>query len=205
MAVVDCKHNMGGHWGIKLQQIDSILRWISSVIDDRWHQNVVRKKTWLSRCSWVCHWWSYHILISSPMCFCTGPWKHGVNFFCNSERTNLLMVISFMWPSSSRLDDNQSIGSLYSKKQIPFCCQCLLSNRSQALSKCGKTKKSFTKGKAKSVFYVLTTFWNVSWSITEKAQGHMEFICFIWWISNKLAESCELWHNPCVCPLVYHN
>ena len=33
--------------------------------DHRWRHNVVRTKKWHSRCSRVCHWYSYHILTSS--------------------------------------------------------------------------------------------------------------------------------------------
>ena len=38
---------------------------VCSVIDHRWHQNVVRTKKWHTRRSRVCHWCSYHILTSS--------------------------------------------------------------------------------------------------------------------------------------------
>ena len=43
----------------------------------------------------------------------------------------------------------------------------LFSNISQMTSKCGKTKKSGTRGVAECVTDVLTTFWRLLWSITE--------------------------------------
>ena len=51
---------------------------VCSVIDHRWHQNVVRTKKWHTRRSWVCHWCSYHILMSSVIYYwirCTATWN----------------------------------------------------------------------------------------------------------------------------------
>ena len=55
----------------------------------------------------------------------------------------------------------------------------LFSNRSQMTSKCGKNKKSGTRGAAECVTDVLTTFWRPLWSVTEQTHGNMESICFI--------------------------
>ena len=49
-------------------QIDSMSPCVCSVIDHRWHQNVVRTNKWHTRRSRVCHWCSYHILTSSVIC-----------------------------------------------------------------------------------------------------------------------------------------
>ena len=54
---------------------------IWSVTDHRWCQNVVRTKTWHTRCSRVCHWCSYHILASSVIYYWTDAWQHGIYLF----------------------------------------------------------------------------------------------------------------------------
>ena len=43
------------------------------VIDHKWHQNVLRTKNRLRRCSWVCHKCSYHIWMSSVIYYWTDP------------------------------------------------------------------------------------------------------------------------------------
>ena len=48
-----------------------------SVIDLRRCQNVVRTG---KSDSWVCHWYSYHILTSSVIYYWTDAWQHGICF-----------------------------------------------------------------------------------------------------------------------------
>ena len=54
---------------------------------------------------------------------------------------------------------------------------CLLINRSQITSKCGKNKKVAYEAIVECVTDVLTTFWRLLWSITEKTQSNMDSIC----------------------------
>ena len=54
---------------------------VFSVIDHMWRQNVVRTKKWHTRRSRVCHWCSYHILMSSVIYYWTGAWQHGIYLF----------------------------------------------------------------------------------------------------------------------------
>ena len=51
---------------------------LSSLIDHRWRQNVVRTKKWHTRRSRVCHWCSYHILTSSVIYYAR---QHGIYLF----------------------------------------------------------------------------------------------------------------------------
>ena len=56
----------------------------------------------------------------------------------------------------------------------------LFSNRSHMTSKCGKNKKSGTRGVAECVTDVLTTFWRLLWSITESdARQHGIYLFYI--------------------------
>ena len=61
-----------------LKQTDSMLLCVCSVIDHRWHQNVIRTKKWHTRHSRVCHWCSYHILMSSVIYYWTDAWQHRI-------------------------------------------------------------------------------------------------------------------------------
>ena len=56
---------------------------------------------------------------------------------------------------------------------------CLFSNRSQMTSKCGKNKWNSSCNPNACATDVLTTFWQVLWSITEQMHINMESTCFI--------------------------
>ena len=62
--------------------VDSVWLHVCSVLDHRWPQNVVKTKKWHTRCSWVCHWCSYHILTSSVIHYCSGSQQNGIYLFC---------------------------------------------------------------------------------------------------------------------------
>ena len=54
---------------------------VSSVIDHRWRQNVVKTMKWHTSCRQVCHWCFYHILTSSVIYYWTDPRQHGIYLF----------------------------------------------------------------------------------------------------------------------------
>ena len=78
---------------------------VCSVTDRRWRQNVVRTRKWHTRCSWVCHWCSYHILTSAVLCCWTDTWQHGVYlFYILLWRSKVILMVT----SSLRLFSNRS-------------------------------------------------------------------------------------------------
>ena len=67
---------------------------VCSVKDHRWRQNVVRKKKWHKRRSWVCHWCPYHILTSSVIYYWTDARQHGIYLFYIITKSLFYLKIS---------------------------------------------------------------------------------------------------------------
>ena len=104
---------------------------IWSVTDHRWCQNVVRTKTWHTRCSQVCHWCSYHILASSVIYYWTDTWQHGIylfyiitkslfyfKLFQHNAKTGFLPHLCPLWRRQKKPFD--VIYYLYKMKQFHF-------------------------------------------------------------------------------------
>ena len=69
-----------------IKQKDSILLWVCSVIDHRWHQNVVKTSVThspVARVSLLCF---YHILTSSVIYYWTDAWQHGIYLLNRMEQ-----------------------------------------------------------------------------------------------------------------------
>lgn len=65
--------------------MDSMLWYVFSFTDHRWHQNVVTTKKWHMRYSQVCHWCSHHNLTPSVIYHWADPQQWGIFDFCNQE------------------------------------------------------------------------------------------------------------------------
>ena len=77
----------------------------------------------------------------------------------------------------------------------------LFSNRSQMTSKCGKNKKSGTRGVAECVTDVLATFWRLLWSITESdARQHGIYLFYIITKSHFYSKYFNITRKSTFCP-----
>lgn len=66
--------------------IDSMLTFVCSVVDHRWHWNMVSIKNWRMRCSQVCYCYSYPIFMSSVISYWTDPQHQRINLFYNQKQ-----------------------------------------------------------------------------------------------------------------------
>ena len=78
--------------------------------------------------------------------------------------------------------------------QIDFnsCCCASVSNRSQKMSKCGKSKKVTHELLGKCVTDVFTTFWHLLQPITEQAQAKWNLSVLLY---NKETKKCYWYHT----------
>ena len=71
-------------------QFLSMLPLVCSVIGYRWRQNAVRTSKWHKRRSWVCYWFSYHILTSSVIYCRTDQPQRGIYLFFMTKKQKVL-------------------------------------------------------------------------------------------------------------------
>ena len=75
-----------------------------SVVDHRWHKNIIRTKHCYSKDSQVCHWCSSHILTASEIFSWTDVQQHGFFLFYKKEGSKILLIVM----SSISLSSNRS-------------------------------------------------------------------------------------------------
>ena len=103
---------------------------VCSVIDHRWRQNVVRTKKWHTRRSRVCHWCSYHILMSSVICYWTDARQRGIYLFYIIKKLKYMekMPFFFKFRHFERYENSTDmIKCLYKMKQTDWLL-CLAKN-----------------------------------------------------------------------------
>ena len=75
-------------------QIDFKLLCLCLVIDHRWLWNMVRTKKGHMRHRRVHHWYSYHILRSSDIYYCTDPWQHRIYLFYVTKKSKMFLMVT---------------------------------------------------------------------------------------------------------------
>ena len=80
---------------------------VMSLIDHRWHQNVIRAKKGATRAvRRLCHWCSHHIMTSSLIYYWTGTRQHGIYLSHSIKKWKKVPVTSFIHLSSNKIIDS---------------------------------------------------------------------------------------------------